>query len=59
MMPFNPLVGEVRVHYAGLWTLDSATAGGGSAARVVLEVQPQVPFVLEDGQIIGRPSTKG
>ncbi|MEL6225781.1 MAG: 2'-deoxycytidine 5'-triphosphate deaminase [Pseudomonadota bacterium] len=56
LMPFNPLVGEFRVHYAGFMDPgfgDPSTGGGG--ARVVLEVRSHsVPFVLEDGQIIGR-----
>ena len=56
MLPFNPLVGEFRVHYAGFMDPGfghGATGGGGS--RVVLEVRShKVPFILEDGQIIGR-----
>lgn len=56
MVPFNPLVGEFRVHYAGFMDPGFGHAGaGGSGARVVLEVRShKVPFVLEDGQIIGR-----
>ena len=56
MMPFNPLVGEFRVHYAGFMDpgFGHAPAGGGGA-RVVLEVRSHtVPFILEHGQIIGR-----
>jgi dCTP deaminase len=56
MMPFNPLVGEFRVHYAGF--IDPGfghAAAGGTGSRVVLEVRShKVPFILEDGQIIGR-----
>jgi dCTP deaminase len=56
MVPFNPLVGEFRVHYAGF--LDPGfghAAAGGAGSRVVLEVRShKVPFILEDGQIIGR-----
>lgn len=56
MMPFNPLVGEFRVHYAGF--LDPGfghEAAGGAGSRVVLEVRShKVPFILEDGQIVGR-----
>ncbi len=56
MVPFNPLVGEFRVHYAGF--LDPGfghEAAGGAGSRVVLEVRShKVPFILEDGQIIGR-----
>jgi dCTP deaminase len=56
MMPFNPLVGEFRVHYAGFMDPGFGHApAGGSGARVVLEVRSHtVPFILEDAQIIGR-----
>ena len=56
MVPFNPLVGEFRVHYAGFMDPGFGhTAAGGKASRVVLEVRShKVPFILEDGQIIGR-----
>ncbi len=56
MVPFNPLVGEFRVHYAGFMDPGFGHAeAGGSGARVVLEVRShKVPFILDDGQIIGR-----
>ena len=56
MMPFNPLVGEFRVHYAGFMDPGFGhAAAGGSGARVVLEVRSHtVPFILEHGQTIGR-----
>jgi dCTP deaminase len=56
MLPFNPLVGEFRVHYAGFMDPGFGHAAtGGAGARVVLEVRShKVPFILEDGQIIGR-----
>ena len=56
MMPFNPLVGEFRVHYAGFFDPGFGhEAGHGRGARAVLEVRSrEVPFVLEHGQIIGR-----
>ena len=56
MVPFNPLVGEFRVHYAGFMDPGFGhAAAGGAGARVVLEVRShKVPFVLEDGQIVGR-----
>ncbi len=56
MMPFNPLVGEFRVHYAGFMDPGFGHGpAGGSGSRVVLEVRSHsVPFILEDGQIIGR-----
>jgi dCTP deaminase len=56
MEPFNALMGEFRVHYAGFFDPGfgmAETGGGGS--RAVLEVRShKVPFILEDGQIIGR-----
>ncbi|GEO98243.1 2'-deoxycytidine 5'-triphosphate deaminase [Methylobacterium haplocladii] len=56
MVPFDPLVGEFRVHYAGFFDPGFGYAGaGGSGARAVLEVRSRdVPFLLEDGQIVGR-----
>jgi dCTP deaminase len=56
MMPFNPLVGEFRVHYAGFMDPGFGhVAAGGSGSRIVLEVRShKVPFILEHGQIIGR-----
>lgn len=56
MMPFNPLVGEFRVHYAGFFDPGFGhAAAGGTGSRAVLEVRShKVPFILEDGQIIGR-----
>ncbi|MBL4646445.1 MAG: 2'-deoxycytidine 5'-triphosphate deaminase, partial [Rhizobiales bacterium] len=59
MVPYDPLVGEFRVHYAGFFdpgfghTKDENGAYTGS--RAVLEVRShEVPFILEHGQIIGR-----
>ena len=56
MVPFNPLVGEFRVHYAGFMDPGFGhVAAGGHGSRVVLEVRShKVPFILEHGQIIGR-----
>ena len=56
MVPFDPLVGEFRVHYAGFFDPGfGAAAAGGTGARAVLEVRSRdVPFLLEDGQIVGR-----
>lgn len=56
MVPFNPLVGEFRVHYAGFMDPGFGhAAAGGTGSRVVLEVRSHtVPFILEDAQIIGR-----
>ena len=56
MVPYEPAIGEFRVHYAGFFDPGfgyGATAPSGT--RAVLEVRShEVPFVLEDGQIIGR-----
>jgi dCTP deaminase len=56
MVPFDPLVGEFRVHYAGFFDPGFGYAGaGGQGARGVLEVRSrEVPFILEHGQIVGR-----
>ena len=56
MVPFDPLVGEFRVHYAGFFDPGFGYAGaGGNGARAVLEVRSrEVPFILEHGQIVGR-----
>lgn len=56
MTPFDPLVGEFRVHYAGFFDPGfGAAEAGGAGARAVLEVRSHdVPFILEDGQIVGR-----
>jgi dCTP deaminase len=56
MVPFNPLVGEFRVHYAGFFDPGFGhAAAGGAGAKAVLEVRShKVPFILEDGQIVGR-----
>ena len=56
MVPFDPLVGEFRVHYAGFFDPGFGYAGaGGRGARAVLEVRSrEVPFIIEHGQIVGR-----
>jgi dCTP deaminase len=56
MTPFDPLVGEFRVHYAGFFDPGfGAAEAGGQGARAVLEVRSHdVPFILEDGQTVGR-----
>jgi dCTP deaminase len=56
MVPFDPLMGEFRVHYAGFFDPGFGhVAAGGSGARAVLEVRSRdVPFIIEDGQIVGR-----
>jgi dCTP deaminase len=56
MVPFNPLVGEFRVHYAGFFDPGFGhETGAGRGSRAVLEVRSrEVPFIIEHGQIIGR-----
>src|SRR3979490_1048402 len=58
MVPFDPLVGEFRVHYAGFFDPgfgSRGAGGGGQGSRAVLEVRSrEVPFILEHGQIVGR-----
>jgi len=56
MVPFDPLVGEFRVHYAGFFDPGFGhSAAGGTGSRAVLEVRSrEVPFLLGHGQTIGR-----
>lgn len=56
MVPFDPLVGEFRVHYAGFFDPGFGHASaGGTGSRGVLEVRShEVPFILEHGQLVGR-----
>ncbi|MBM3608641.1 MAG: 2'-deoxycytidine 5'-triphosphate deaminase [Alphaproteobacteria bacterium] len=60
MAPIDPAMGEFRVHYAGFfdpgfgWS-PQGSKNGHPGSRGVLEVRShEVPFILEDGQIIGR-----
>jgi dCTP deaminase len=56
MTPFDPLVGEFRVHYAGFFDPGFGhSQAGGTGSRAVLEVRShEVPFILEHGQTVGR-----
>jgi dCTP deaminase len=56
MVPFDPMVGEFRVHYAGFFDPGFGhSAAGGEGSRAVLEVRSrEVPFLLGHGQTIGR-----
>jgi dCTP deaminase len=56
MVPIDPTMGEFRVHYAGFFDPGFGHApAGGKGSRAVLEVRShEVPFILEDGQNIGR-----
>jgi dCTP deaminase len=56
MVPFDPSVGEFRVHYAGFF--DPGFGFGANDIKgtpAVLEVRAhEVPFLIEHGQIVGR-----
>ncbi|HVJ53156.1 MAG TPA: 2'-deoxycytidine 5'-triphosphate deaminase [Aliidongia sp.] len=56
MLAYDTLVGEFRVHYAGFFDPGfGAAETGGAGSRAVLEVRAhEVPFLIEDGQIVGR-----
>ena len=56
MAPIDPAIGEFRVHYAGFFDPGFGQGGDGRpSARAVLEVRSRdVPFLLEDGQPVGR-----
>ena len=61
MLAYDTAMGEFRVHYAGFFDpgFGHPDAGGagvdGEGTRAVLEVRShEVPFVLEDGQRVGR-----
>ncbi len=55
MLAYDTQVGEFRVHYAGFFDPGFGHAeSGGSGSRAVLEVRShEVPFMIEDGQIVG------
>jgi len=56
MVPFDPSIGEFRIHYAGFF--DPGFGCGVSdikGTRAVLEVRAhEVPFLIEHGQIVAR-----
>jgi dCTP deaminase len=56
MAPIDPTMGEFRVHYAGFFDPGfGVSASGMPGSRGVLEVRShEVPFLLEDGQVVGR-----
>ena len=55
MAPMDAAIGEFRVHYAGFFDPGFGRTPQGPGARAVLEVRSrEVPFILEDGQFIGR-----
>ena len=57
MVPYDSSVGEFRVHYAGFFDPGFGYGASGEIAgtRAVLEVRShEVPFLLEDAQVVGR-----
>jgi dCTP deaminase len=56
LIAYDPAFGEFRIHYAGFFDPGfGGTEGDSPGSRAVLEVRShKVPFILEDGQIIGR-----
>lgn len=56
MFAYDPFMGEYRVHYAGFFDPGFGYGlGDVKGTPAVLEVRPhKVPFLLEDGQLIGR-----
>lgn len=56
MIAYDTMVGEFRVHYAGFFDPGFGFEGtGGAGARAVLEVRShEVPFMIEDGQLVGK-----
>lgn len=56
MRAYDTRVGEFRVHYAGFFDPGFGFAAtGGTGSRAVLEIRSfEVPFVLRDGQLVGR-----
>ena len=55
MVPYDPSIGEFRIHYAGFFDPGFGTAGDVAGAHAVLEVRShEVPFLIEHGQEVGR-----
>ena len=56
MLAYDTLVGELRVHYAGFFDPGfGSPEAGGAGSKAVLEVRPhEVPFFVQDGQVVGR-----
>ncbi len=54
MVPFDPTIGEFRIHYAGFFDPGFGYGTGEiNGTRAVLEVRShEVPFILEDGQVV-------
>jgi dCTP deaminase len=56
MVAYDPSVGEFRIHYAGFFDPGFGYGHGDiKGTHAVLEVRShEVPFLLEDGQVVGR-----
>ena len=53
MVPFDPSIGEFRIHYAGFF--DPGFGHGLGGTKAVLEVRAhEVPILLEDRQLVGK-----
>ncbi len=56
MVPYDPTIGEFRIHYAGFFDPGFGYGSGTgtiNGTRAVLEVRShEVPFILEDGQVV-------
>ena len=55
MVPYDPTIGEFRIHYAGFFDpgFGYGSAGEINGTRAVLEVRShEVPFIMEDGQVV-------
>jgi len=53
MVPFDPSMGEFRIHYAGFF--DPGFGHGVSGTKAVLEVRAhEVPILIEDRQLVGK-----
>jgi dCTP deaminase len=53
MVPFDPSIGEFRIHYAGFF--DPGFGHGVNGTKAVLEVRAhEVPILLEDRQLVGK-----
>lgn len=56
MVAYDPSIGEFRVHYAGFFDPGFGYGNGDiNGTHAVLEIRShEVPFSLEDGQVVGR-----
>ncbi len=55
MMPYDPAIGEFRIHYAGFFDPGFGHGLDPAGTPAVLEVRShEVPFLMEDGQAVGR-----